>query len=111
MPRKLTIDRAEAKPLALALLLAAMAVTGVASLTAVLMLSPALLLFALLLAGRTPGEELILRWRARARRPRDRRAATMPVRRYVARFVRGTDRMSASALAMRPPPAPAVGIG
>lgn len=113
MPRQLTIDRAGAKPLALTFLLAAIAVTAMASVTAVLMLSPALLLMALLLAGRAPGEQLILRLRSRRHRPRDRRAAELlPVRRYVVLFVRWTDRMSASALAMRPPPAPLVhGIG
>lgn len=110
MPRRLQIARATTHPLLLALLLTAVAVAAVASLTAVLMLSPALVLLALLLTGHAPGEQLILRLQSR-RRPRRRRGpTTLPVRRYAALYVRATDRMSASALAMRPPPARACRI-
>lgn len=110
MHRQFSIGRARARPVPLALLLAVVALAALTSLTAVLMLAPALLLVALLLAGRTPGEELMLRWQRRRDRPRDRRAAALPVPRYAALFVRWDERMSASALAMRPPPAVAVGI-
>ncbi|HEY4280990.1 MAG TPA: hypothetical protein VGM91_22440 [Conexibacter sp.] len=75
-------------------------------LTTVLMLAPAIALLALLLSGRAPGEELILRLRKRATAPRRRRSAAAPplAPTHAAPFVRLAGRISASALAMRPPP-------
>ena len=75
-------------------------------LTTVLMLAPALALLALLLAGRAPGEELILRLRKRAAPARRRRPLVAPLLQpaHDAPLIRPIGRMSASALAMRPPP-------
>jgi hypothetical protein len=69
-----------------------------------LLLAPALVLFALLLLGFAPGEQLIERMRARrfARRA-DRAPRTLAVRHVV--VVRRIVSPAASALAMRPPPA------
>jgi hypothetical protein len=75
-------------------------------LTTVLMLAPALALLALLLAGRAPGEELILRLRKRGAPPPGRRGADVAQlwHSHAAPLIRPIGRMSASALAMRPPP-------
>lgn len=104
MNRSLTIGRARAQPLALATLLSVVAVAVFTTPVALLMLSPALLLLSLLYAGRTPGEELILRWQRRVPSPR-RRPSRFVARGHVALPLRRIERMSASALAMRPPPA------
>jgi len=81
-------------------------VAALTSPLALAMLAPALVLLGLLLAGRTPGEELILRLRARhaARRPRGARTIE---RQYVVVLARRPGRLIGSALAVRPPPAPA----
>ncbi|MEA2151184.1 MAG: hypothetical protein QOD69_3014 [Solirubrobacteraceae bacterium] len=69
----------------------------------VLLLLPALALFAVLLLGFAPGEQLLERMRARrfqcraARAPRTLAVRRVPVRRRVTS-------LAASALAMRPPP-------
>jgi len=70
---------------------------------ALLALAPAVLLFATLLSGSLPGEELLDRLRARfvPRRPRRRRVRA---RAYSAVYVRRTGRLIAAALAVRPPP-------
>jgi hypothetical protein len=102
--------RMRAQPLPLALLLLAVVAGALTSPLALLMLAPALVLLALLLAGRTPGEELLLRWRGGLPRPRRRAVALLP-RGERAPFVRACSRMSASALAMRPPPAAAARLG
>jgi hypothetical protein len=91
------------QPLAFAALLLAIVAGIFISPVAMLMLSPALLLLSLLYAGRTPGEALILRWRRRVPSPR-RRAVRFAARGPVTLFVFRIGRMSASALAMRPPP-------
>lgn len=97
--------RLRARLLPLAALLLVVVAGALASPVTVLMLSPALVILSLLLAGRTPGEDLILRFRRCRRAPR-RRAGALGVRGYVALFARRTGRMSTSALAMRPPPSP-----
>ncbi|MBB4661209.1 hypothetical protein [Conexibacter arvalis] len=70
------------------------------------MLAPALVLLGLLLAGRTPGEELILRLRRRrtARMPR---AARTIERQYAVLLAQRPGRLIGCALAVRPPPAAA----
>ena len=84
-------------------LLTVAAVLGAALPGVAMLLAPALFLFAVLLLGFTPGEQLLERMRARrftcraARAPR-----TLPVRRLV--VVRRVTSLAASALAMRPPP-------
>ncbi len=103
MSRSLTIGRARAQPLALATLLSVVVVAVFTTPAALLMLSPALLLPSLLYAGRTPGEGLILRWQRRVPSPR-RRPSRFALRGHVALLLRRIERMSASALAMRPPP-------
>lgn len=90
--------------MALVTLLAVVAVAVFTTPVALLMLSPALLLLSLLYAGRAPGEELLLRWQRRVPSPR-RRAVRFVARGHVALPLRRIERMSASALAMRPPPA------
>lgn len=87
------------------LLLAAVVLAGFLLAPGVLLaLAPAFLLFATLLTGALPGEELLhrLRTRFQARAPRRRRAR---VRGYRAVYVRRTGRLIAAALAVRPPPA------
>jgi hypothetical protein len=70
----------------------------------VLLLAPALALFATLLLGVAPGELLLERMRTRRFRCRAARAPrTLAVRRVV--VVRRMTSPAASALAMRPPPA------
>ncbi len=90
--------------MALVTLLAVVAVAVFTTPVALLMLSPALLLLSLLYAGRAPGEALLLRWQRRVPSPR-RRAVRFVARGHVALPLRRIERMSASALAMRPPPA------
>ncbi len=74
--------------------------TGVA-----LLLAPAVLFFCLLMLGLRPGEQLIERLRDRRRRPREHRAPRTVTARH--RFVTAprTSWLTASPLAMRPPPA------
>lgn len=103
MRADLSTVRARARPLPLALLLLVIAVAAVTSVGALLMLSPALALLLLLLSGRAP-EELILRWQRRVPPPR-RRPARFVARGRLPLPLRRSERMSASALAMRPPPA------
>jgi hypothetical protein len=68
------------------------------------LLAPALLLFAILLLGFTPGEQLLERMRARRFQGRPARAPrALALRRVV--VVRRLTSLAASALAMRPPPA------
>jgi hypothetical protein len=70
----------------------------------VLLLAPALVLFAILLLGFAPGEQLLERMRARRFQCRAARAPrALAVRRVV--VVRRMTSPAASALAMRPPPA------
>ncbi len=89
-------------PLPFALLALTVVAAAIASPLALLMLAPALVLIAVLLSGRAPGEQLLLRWAARRkRRPR---AARTIERQYAAVFVRRVGRLIADALAMRPPP-------
>ncbi|MEA2245206.1 MAG: hypothetical protein QOD24_4762 [Solirubrobacteraceae bacterium] len=85
-------------------LVAMAAVLGAVLPGVALLLAPALLLFAVLLLGFTPGEQLLERMRAR-RFPRraDRAPRTLTVRHIV--VVRRIVPLAASALAMRPPPA------
>ena len=96
-----------ARLLPLACLALVVAVAALTSPLALAMLAPALVLLGLLLAGRTPGEELILRLRRRhqARRARARRTIE---RQYVVLLTRRAGRLIGSALAVRPPPAAAV---
>ena len=90
------------------LLLAALLLTAVALVLAapalVLAMAPAIALFAMVASRVMPGEELIVRLRARralARRPR-----TIALQRpYDVLVVRRAGRLIAAALAMRPPPA------
>lgn len=69
-----------------------------------LLLAPAALLLALLLLGFTPGEQLIERMRARCRARRASRAPRALVNRHAVVVILMPS-LSASALAMRPPPA------
>jgi hypothetical protein len=85
---------------ALALVVVAAALTSPLALA---MLAPALVLLGLLLAGRTPGEELILRLRSRRTAPRARALRTIE-RQYVVLIARRAGRLIGSALAVRPPP-------
>jgi hypothetical protein len=83
-------------------LVAVAAVLGVALPGVALLVAPALALFAVLLLGFAPGEQLLERMRARRFRCRPARAPrTLAVRRVV---VRRMTSLAASALAMRPPP-------
>lgn len=104
MVRSLSTRRAGARPLPLALLLLLVVVAALTSPVALLMLAPALAILVPLLAGRAPGERLLLRWRRRVPAPRRRDVRFVATGRFVP-FVRRIGRMSASALAMRPPPA------
>lgn len=90
--------------LPLACLALVVAVAAATSPLALAMLAPALVLLGLLLAGRTPGEQLILRLRRRhaARRPRGARTIEQQ---HVVLLTHRAGRLLASALAMRPPPA------
>ncbi|MDX6719185.1 MAG: hypothetical protein QOJ63_1439 [Solirubrobacteraceae bacterium] len=69
-----------------------------------LLLTPALLLFGVLLLGFTPGEHLLERMRTRRfTRCTDRAPRTLAIRHVV--VVRRKAGLATSALAMRPPPA------
>lgn len=70
---------------------------------ALLALAPAFLLFATLLSGSMPGEELLERLRRRFV-PRPARRRRVRARAYAAVYVRRTGRLIAAALAVRPPP-------
>ena len=100
--------RLRAQPMARRLLPAVLLVAAVALvLTApalMLAMAPAIGLFALVAHRVMPGERLIVRLRER-RAPRRRRAVAVQ-RPYTVVLVRRTGRLLASALAMRPPPAP-----
>jgi hypothetical protein len=79
------------------------AVLGVTLPGVALLVAPALALFAVLLLGFAPGEQLLERMRARRFQCRAARAPrTLAVRRVV--VVRRMTSLAASALAMRPPP-------
>lgn len=91
--------------LAFAGMLAVVALAGIADPALALTLAPALLLLALFTCGVRPGEALIERLRARGTPPRILRAISSP-RPRLAVVVRPAGRLIASALAMRPPPAP-----
>lgn len=80
------------------------AVAALASPLTLAMLAPALLLLGLLLAGRAPGEELILRLRRRRVGRRLRGARTIE-RQHVVLLAQRPGRLIGSALAVRPPPA------
>jgi hypothetical protein len=111
MRRKQLTDGMRARPLPLALLLLLVALAAATSAAALAMLAPAVALLLLLLAGRAPGEELLLRWRRAVPRQRLRAVALRPhgARRPFAHALLG--RIAASAFAMRPPPAaPALGL-
>jgi len=85
-----------------ALLALTVVAAALASPLALLMLAPALVLVAILLSGRAPGERLLLRWATRRkRRPR---AARTIERQYTAVFIRRVGRLIGCALAIRPPP-------
>jgi hypothetical protein len=89
---------------AIAALAALIAVLGAMPPGVALQLAPALALFAVLLLGFTPGEQLLERMRARRFTGRAARAPrTIALRRIV--VVRRMPSLAASALAMRPPPA------
>lgn len=86
--------------MALALVVVAAALTSPLTLA---MLAPALMLAGLLLAGRAPGEELILRLRRR-REGRPLRGARTIERQHVVLLAQRPGRLIGSALAVRPPP-------
>ncbi len=74
--------------------------TGVA-----LLLAPAVVSFCLLMLGLRPGEQLIERLRERRCRPREHRAPRTVAARVHAVVAPRTSWLTASPLAMRPPPA------
>ncbi len=74
--------------------------TGVA-----LLLAPAVVLFCLLMLGLRPGEQIIERLRDRRRRPREHRAPRSLTARHRIVVEPRTSWLTASPLAMRPPPA------
>jgi hypothetical protein len=86
-----------------ALLLALVAVAILAPVSA-LGIAPAIALFALAAGGVMPGAERFTRVLARHRPRRPRAVRSAPA--YSVIVVRRTGRLLASALAMRPPPAP-----
>jgi hypothetical protein len=88
---------------ALGALVAAAALLGVTLPGAALLVAPALVLFAILLLGFTPGEQLLERMRARRFSGRAVRAPRTLAARHVV-VVRRMTSPAASALAMRPPP-------
>jgi hypothetical protein len=99
-----------AQPLGRRLLFAALLVVAVVLVLAapvfVLAMAPAIALFALVAGRVMPGEELIVR--LRTRRVAGHRPRTIALQRpYDALVVRPAGRLITSALAMRPPPAPA----
>ena len=81
------------------------ALAGLAEPGLALTMAPALLMLALFAGGVRPGEALIERLRARRVTPRRPRAVSASLPR-LALVVRPAGRLIASALAMRPPPAP-----
>ena len=97
-------SRTDRRRLLLAGLLVVAVVLVLAAPVFMLAMAPAIALFALVANRVMPGEELIVRFRARAaaaHRPR-----TIALQRpYDAMVVRRAGRLIASALAMRPPPA------
>lgn len=102
LPR--TTSRPAVRTLAPWVLLVAVVVAGVLlSPGALLALAPAVVLFAALLSGSMPGEELLERLRARFE-PRARRPRRPRLRPYAAVYLRRTGRLIAAALAVRPPP-------
>lgn len=76
-----------------------------------LTMAPALLLFAVLLRGHLPGEELIERLRGRRRPERSRRVVGEVAPPRLVLVVRAAGRALAVALAMRPPPRAALAPG
>jgi hypothetical protein len=91
--------------LAFAGLLALVAAAALTDPGLALSFGPALLLLALFTSGVRPGEALIGRLTARFAAPRHRRAVSAR-RPRLTLIVRPAGRLIASALAMRPPPAP-----
>ena len=91
--------------LAFAGMFALVALAGLAEPGLALTMAPALLMLALFAGGVRPGEALIERLRARRQTPRLPRAVSA-ARPRLALVVRPAGRAIASALAMRPPPAP-----
>ena len=89
---------------ALAVLAPAVAEPGLA-----LALAPAFLLLAALAFGRFPGEQLIARFAVARRAVRRRRPPVLVAHRRPERAFRRAGRLIAFALAVRPPPAPALG--
>jgi hypothetical protein len=91
--------------LAFAGMVALVALAGLHEPGLALTMAPAVLMLALFAGGVRPGEALIERLRTRRKAPRRQRAvsATRP---RLALVVRPAGRAIASALAMRPPPAP-----
>ena len=81
------------------------ALAGLAEPGLALTMAPALLMLALFAGGVRPGEGLIERLRTRRATPRRPRAVSA-LRPRLALVVRPAGRLIASALAMRPPPAP-----
>ncbi|HEY4279233.1 MAG TPA: hypothetical protein VGM91_13505 [Conexibacter sp.] len=101
--RRTPVRRARLRhPLPFALLVLVVVAAALVSPLGLLMLAPALVLVGLLLSGHAPGEELLLRWANRHKRPP--RPARRIERQYAAVFVRRVGRLIADALAMRPPP-------
>lgn len=91
--------------LAFAGMFALVGLAGLAEPGLALTMAPALLMLALFAGGVRPGEALIERLRSRRATPRRARAVSAP-RPRLALVVRPAGRLLASALAMRPPPAP-----
>jgi hypothetical protein len=91
--------------LAFAGMFALVALAGLHEPGLALTMAPAVLMLALFAGGVRPGEALIERLRSRREAPRRPRAVSAP-RPRLALVVRPAGRAIASALAMRPPPAP-----
>ena len=91
--------------LAFAGMFALVALAGLHEPGLALTMAPAVLMLALFTGGVRPGEALIERLRAGRVTPAPARAVSAP-RPRLALVVRPAGRMIASALAMRPPPAP-----
>lgn len=86
-------------------LIALVALAGIADHGLALTLAPAVLLLAMFAGGFRPGEALIERLREQRAAPRPLRATSARIP-QLALVVRPVGRLIASALAMRPPPAP-----
>lgn len=95
--------------LAAVAVLTALGLAFVASPDVALLLAPALLLLLVLVVGVFPGEEAIARARARRTRARPSRAPGRVLRPVLPDVVRPAGAALAFALAMRPPPAVALG--